>query len=136
MKQRRNQFWIDCMLPIRKVHSSSWGLWIFLCPTLVTRRKTSFFIRFNENNWGHLLIFSPPNCFLGKSPLFNNATCYFAILTRKANQVDTIAKTIGFKQAHLHALHVLREDVSINRTNLKCFGESPKIRFHSYFHIL
>ena len=44
--------------------------------------------------------------------LFNNAILYFAILTRQANQVDTIAKAIGFKQAHLHALHVLREDQS------------------------
>ena len=29
---------------------------------------------------------------------------------------------------------VLREDVSIHRTNLEYCGKSPKIRFHSYFH--
>ena len=31
---------------------------------------------------------------------------------------------------------LLREDVSIHRTNLKYCGKSPKIRFLSYFHIL
>ena len=33
-------------------------------------------------------------------------------------------------------LFYLREDVSIHRANLKYCGESPKIRFLSYFHIL
>ena len=36
----------------------------------------------------------------------------------------------------LQDLKQLREDVSIHRTNLKYSGKSPKIRFHSYFHIL
>ena len=31
---------------------------------------------------------------------------------------------------------LLREEVSIHRTNLKYCGKSPKIRFLSYFHIL
>ena len=35
-----------------------------------------------------------------------------------------------------NALWILREDVSINRTNLKYRGKSPKISFHSYFHSL
>ena len=30
---------------------------------------------------------------------------------------------------------LLRENVSIHRTNLKYCGKSPKVRFHSYFHI-
>ena len=42
-------------------------------------------------------------------PLFNDATLYFAVLTKKDNKVDTTAKAIGLKQVLPYDLHVLKQ---------------------------
>ena len=74
------------------------------------------------------------------------AQCSFCLANALIPSIQTgwemtdLSFRLSCKVRHLNGskniLWILREDVSINRTDLKYCGKSPKICFHSYFHIL